>query len=140
MRKSVLVDTGIFVALFDKHDEYHARALDFVKQFRGRFITNAAVLTETVYLLDFHIQAQLSFLRWIASGAVSILPIEQPDIVRAAELMDRFQNVPMDLADASLVALAEKTNIRQIATLDSDFTIYRLPHGKSFDLVFRKSA
>ena len=46
----------------------------------------------------------------------------------------------MDFADASLVSLAEKMNVRQIATLDSDFTTYRLPRGKSFDLVFRKDA
>jgi hypothetical protein len=52
-----------------------------------------------------------------------------------AELMDRYQNVPMDLADASLVAVAETRGDRTVFTLDNDFRVYRLSDGNAFDIV-----
>jgi predicted nucleic acid-binding protein len=54
---------------------------------------------------------------------------------RIYQLMEQYQDVPMDLADASLVAAAEVLNIRQIFTLDSDFYIYRLHGRDAFDVV-----
>ena len=57
------------------------------------------------------------------------------DLGRVAELMAKYESVPMDLADASLVALAEERSLRTVFTLDRDFRIYRLPRGKSLRVV-----
>ena len=64
------------------------------------------------------------------------LVVDMPrDLGRVAELMAKYESVPMDLADASLVALAEERGLRTVFTLDRDFRIYRLPRGKSLRVV-----
>ena len=51
------------------------------------------------------------------------------------DLMEKYQDTPMDLADASLVALAEHGNMKQIFTVDSDFYIYRLSDGSALEVI-----
>ncbi len=130
MPKRSLIDTGPLVALFNRNDEFHRRATVFLRDFRGVFLTTVPVVTETVYLLDFHPDAQLNFLRWLERGALRVEWAGKEDLGRIIQLFERYSDLPMDLADASLVALAERLDIREIATFDSDFEIYRV-HGKS---------
>ena len=54
---------------------------------------------------------------------------------RMPALMERYRDLPMDLADASLVALAEERRLRQVFTLDADFRVYRLPDGQAFEVL-----
>jgi predicted nucleic acid-binding protein len=74
---------------------------------------------------------------WHMSGAqiLTIRDLSADDVRRMPELMDRYQNVPVDLADASLVAFAEAMKLHRIFTLDSDFRIYRTAAGAAFEIV-----
>jgi predicted nucleic acid-binding protein len=64
-----------------------------------------------------------------------IYPLSDADEVRCEELMEKYQDRPMDLADSSLVTLAERSGIRRIFTLDSDFRFYRTGDGGTFEIV-----
>jgi predicted nucleic acid-binding protein len=79
-----------------------------------------------MYLLNFSWSAQEALWGWIETGVIGILPLEKRDAPRMKELMRKYQNLPMDLADAALVRVAERDRIRTIFTLDHrDFQIYR---------------
>jgi hypothetical protein len=79
-----------------------------------------------MYLLSFSLAAQSALLEMIESGVVEILPLDTSDIPRIRELMRKNRDLPMDLADASLVRVAERERLRRIFTIDRrDFQIYR---------------
>lgn len=125
MAKKILVDAGPLIALFDRDDIHHANVKAFIQKFRGTLLTTHAVMTEVCHLLDFHRQAQLGFLRWAVAGGLMLLHIDQADLQRVVDLSEKYADVPMDYADATLVVLAERQNIREVLSIDSDFSIYR---------------
>ncbi|MBK1705161.1 hypothetical protein [Halochromatium glycolicum] len=88
----------------------------------GPLITNLAVITEVVYVLDFAAQAQRDFLLW----AESALVLETETV----------SDLPADFADASLVALCERRRITRVASVDSDFTVYRMQDRRGFSNLF----
>lgn len=123
----VLVDTGPLVALFDPSDRQRGRcraALEGLR--RARRVTTLAVVTEAVYLLDFEPRAQQALLSFVAAGGVELVEFNGADVSRAAALMQRYQDLPMDFADATLVVLAENLATQSVFTLDGDFDIYRI--------------
>lgn len=71
----------------------------------------------------------------IQRSALIVVDLPSPAVERIRALMEKYSDVPMSLADASLVALAEFRNLRQIFTLDSDFAIYRFRSRRSFQLI-----
>lgn len=73
--------------------------------------------------------------RYISEKALMLHHLEETEQKRMCELMEQYQDVPMDLADASLVAIAEALNQRSIFTLDNDFYIYRLFGNQPFEVV-----
>jgi predicted nucleic acid-binding protein len=79
--------------------------------------------------------AQEALWRLVLRGELQVAPLEGPQLQRARDLMERYRNVPMDLADASLVVLAEERDLRRILTLDSDFRIYRMHGRRAFEIV-----
>lgn len=70
-----------------------------------------------------------AFLEWVARGGLDIEDLVSADLPAMLVLLRKYADLPMDLADASLVVLAERTGRDTIISLDSDFEIYRL-HGK----------
>ena len=126
MQDRILIDSGPLIALFDADDNFHQRIQLFFKNHQLSFITTLAVVTEVSHMLNFSIKAQLDFFEWIMRKGVIISDINQNDIPRIMELTDKYADVPIDFADATLLVAAEKTGIRKIASLDSDFDIYRL--------------
>jgi len=132
---TVLIDTGPLVALFDPSDADHEsckRALAGLRQTRR--VTSLAVLTEAVYLLDFSARAQQAVLAF-AAAALETAEFGPPQVSRAAALMERYENLPMDFADATLVVLAEDLQTTSVFTLDRrDFSVYRIGR-RSFRLV-----
>ncbi len=82
-------------------------------------------MTEVTHMLDFNVQTQIDFLTWINRGGVIIGNIESEDLNRIIELSKKYSDIPMALADASLVVLSEKRQIKEIITIDSDYYIYR---------------
>ena len=131
----VLADTGPLVALFDADDHDHDRIVQFVKSFQGTMGTTWPVITEVTHLLDFSVGKQLEFLDWVQRGAIAVADIETKDLVRIAGLMKKYADTPMDLADATLVFVADRTNTPQILTLDDDFDVYRIRGSKAFQRV-----
>ncbi|MBI1289099.1 MAG: PIN domain-containing protein [Flavobacteriales bacterium] len=123
--KSILIDAGPLIALFDRSDKYHLKALQFIKDFEGELWTTWPVITEASYMLDFSTKAQLSLLSWIERGGLHLVDLNESQVFRFTELMDKFDDVPMDLADASLIVASELKNYKEVASIDSDFYIYR---------------
>lgn len=130
----ILIDTGPLVALFDSSDRYHKTCLESLKGFEGPLLTIWPVLTEAFYLLGFSWQAQDNLWEFVIRGGLKISHLD--GIERCRGLMEEYRDLPMDLADAALVALAEEKRITQIFTLDhKDFTVYRPSHIGFFELI-----
>lgn len=127
--KKCLIDAGPLIALFDKDDLYHRPMTGFLQKFRGELFTSWPVITEVMHMLGFHLQAQLDFLKWIERGAISIVPLEVGALPRIIQLIEKYADRPMDLADATLLVLAELENCREIISLDADFLFYRNIYG-----------
>jgi len=134
---TILIDTGPLTALFDKDDSYHGRVLEFISGKRFQFVTTTAVITEVTHLLDFSVETQILFFQWIFNQGAIIHEIGFEDIARIIELTRKYSDRPMDFADATLVVAAEKTGIRKIISIDSDFYVYRLPGKVLIENVFR---
>lgn len=133
--KKILIDSGPLIALFDASDKYHSEAVNFIKNNKYPLVTTIASVTETLHLLDFHRNAQIDFIEWIHRGAVEIANIENCDFGRLKELTEKYRDLPMDFADSCLVYLAEKLNLNTIATIDRDFTIYRIQGRRKFKII-----
>ena len=135
----ILMDTGPLVALFDKSDRYHAICKKELSHLKDELKTTWPVLTEVMYLLNFSCLAQDLCFEFLEAGAVSIDASEETRLTRIHELMKQYNDLPMDFADASLVALGEEEGISRIFTLDrKDFRIYRPKSIKNFDLIPEK--
>jgi len=136
MQNTVLVDTGPLIALFDKDDYHHKSIKRFMSVNNFKLITTTAVITETSHMLDFNVQTQIDFLKWINEKGIIIHEIQQKDIQRIIELSVKYSDIPMDFADATLVLAAEHTGIHKIISVDSDFEIYRLPGKERIENIF----
>jgi predicted nucleic acid-binding protein len=124
---AVLVDSGPLIALFDRSDAYHQRIISFIRDLSCRLVSTLAVLTEVSHMLDFSVNAQIDFLEWVMRGGLRLESIEQDDMAKLIGLIRKYRDLPCDFADATLVLAAEKTGIRSIISIDSDFDVYRLP-------------
>lgn len=131
--KNILVDAGPLIALFDKDDKYHNSVIKFLKQFNGQLITTWPVITEVTHLLSFNVNVQINFLEWLKREAVTIINLENIHLERIIQLSMKYSDVPMDLADSSLIVIAELTNITDIITIDSDYYIYKTKNRKSLN-------
>ena len=122
----VLVDAGPLVALIDRGDTHHARCVETLKGIRDPLITVWPAFTEAMYLLGPSWPAQAALWEMVESEAVELRALAADDLSRMAELMRKYRDLPMDLADAALVRLAERDRIRRVFTLDQrDFGVYR---------------
>ena len=120
-----IIDSGPLIALFDGSDKYHNDVLNFMKEYKGKLITSWAVITEVSHMLDFNLQAQIDFLKWCEVGGIEVYDITQDEISNIRVMMEKYIDIPMDLADGTLMYIANKENIKNIVSIDSDFDIYR---------------
>lgn len=122
----ILVDAGPLIALIHKDDTHHAECVAVLQSITEPLGTVWPALTEAMYLLSFSWKAQEALWEMIERGVVALLPLESRELSRIRELMKKYKDLPMDLADAALVAVAEREKIRRIFTLDRrDFEVYR---------------
>ena len=127
---NILLDTGAFVALLDRSEKNHERCVSFFQTFSGKIMTTEPVLTETLYLLGSSVKAQKTCIEFILKGGAILVPQSSESLMRAVILMEKYKDVPMDFADATLVVLAEEMTVDEIFTLDiKGFSTYPI-HGK----------
>ena len=131
----IAVDTGPIVALFDRNDDKHHICVEAFKAIRGPLITSWPVITEAFHLLGFSHTVQDDLWEFIERGTVLIYDLDKTLVKTCRELMRKYRDLPMDIADASLVAMADAENIRTIFTLDKDFAVYKTEQKKYFRLL-----
>jgi uncharacterized protein len=132
----ILVDAGPLIALLSSGDEHHKRCRAALQSLREPIATAWPVLTEAMHLLRFSWAAQDGLLDMIDSGALDLVPLTATDVPRIRQLMHKYRELPMDLADAALVTVAEREGIARIFTLDRrDFEMYRPAKLGRFSLI-----
>ena len=130
----VLVDTGPLVALFKRNDTHHARAVAWFKGHRGPLLTTLAVVTEAWHLLSE--PARLPLVRFV-TAACEVHEFGTQGQARILATLERYADLRMDYADATLIVLGDMLHVMSIATIDvKDFSAYRLTNGKALKLVF----
>jgi uncharacterized protein len=132
----VLIDTGPLVALFDETEPAHKHCYAALKKQVSAPVTTWPVLTEAFHLLGGWDRGQGKLWDFVLSGGIHVGEIPEELHARIGELMKKYSDNPMDLADASLVAIAEYHHIKKIFTLDRrDFSRYRPKHCTHFTVV-----
>jgi predicted nucleic acid-binding protein len=133
--KAVLLDTGVIVALLDRNERHHSQCVEVVSDVAGPMITCEAAIAEACYLLRRVHGAPEAIVKNVANGVFQT-PTRLVDRAASVEkLLTKYRNVPMDLADACLVDLADQIDTGQILTLDHDFEIYRWRSRRKFELL-----
>jgi uncharacterized protein len=132
----MLVDAGPLVALIHRGDRNHERCKKVASSLVGPLVTVWPAFTEAMYLLSFSWRAQDALWEMLHRAAVVFAELGESDFSRMRDLMKRYQDLPMDLADAALVRVAEREKLREIFTLDrKDFGIYRPSRSGRFRIV-----
>ena len=130
LRGATLVDTGPLVAWFDRSDQDHRTCAAFFSTHSGVLVSTWPVLTEVCHLVPPEVAPR--FLEWIQLGGLLLQDLPPGVLASIGSWMRRYADLPMDLADASLLWVAHQSGLRRIVTLDRrDFGIYRLPGGES---------
>lgn len=130
-----LLDTGPWVALIDRSESMHTLCMQWFETFTGTLYTTEAVLTEVLYLLNFSVQAQQAALDFVLRKIVTLVPSDIHCLSTIRWLIEKYADLPMDFADATLVCLASESKILHIATLDRrDFSIYRTIDAQMFTI------
>ena len=136
MAAELLLDTGAFVALIDKSEAHHAECVNVLENWSGPIVTTEAVLTETLYLLGPRWRPQQICFEFVLRGAFLLVPLSNKTLRRIATLMEKYENVPMDFADATLVALGEELESNKVFTLDRrGFSVFRLSGKRPFEIL-----
>lgn len=133
-----LTDTGPLVALINRNDPNHATCVAATKRLPATpLVTTWPCFTEAMYLLfqAGGFPAQVELWRWRAANRLVLLAPSESETDRMAALMEKYRDRPMDLADASLVAVAEHRAMKRLFTLDSDFLVYRLADEAAIECV-----
>ena len=134
--KSLLLDTGPLVALLDRSDGAHGSCVEALRSVSGRMLTTEPVVTESLWLLDHSLAAQKACVELLLAADVKIIGQTSDTLKRAIVLMEKYHNVPMDYADATLVVLAENEGVADIFTLDKrGFEVYRFNGKHRFSIV-----
>lgn len=122
----VLIDAGPLVALIHADDRNHERCTEVLRTLDEPLATVWPAFTEAMYLLGFSWRAQDALWELVDREVVGVLQLDARDNRRARELMKKYRDLPMDLADAALVSVAERERVSRIFTLDRrDFELYR---------------
>ncbi len=136
MARRILLDTGVVIALVNRRDRDHERCVAALASLRARLITVEGVLVEACHLLRKVPLGQRRAIELVLSTGTEVFPATPARLVRALELLARFEARRMDLVDALLVVAAEELEVSEILTLDRrDFTTYRLPGNKGFTML-----
>jgi predicted nucleic acid-binding protein len=128
--KQVLVDSGILLSYYQRHEPLHTAVVAFFDRSSAQLVTSPICIAEVLWLLgdpgDSRVlAAQNHLLLAISRGGIRVIDLLLGDYARVAELNGRYADLPGDFADLSLVTLSERLGIAEILTLDGDFDVYR---------------
>lgn len=125
------------MALIDAGEADHKRCRNALKHLEAPMLTTWPVLTEAMYLLGDAggWNAQRALWQMIEREALQLAELQATDVARTRALMEKYRDAPMDVADATLVAVAEARRLKRVFTLDSDFEIYRYRGRETFEIV-----
>jgi predicted nucleic acid-binding protein len=132
----ILADTGFFYALVDRDDAWHRRCVAALDRLDEGLVTTWPVLTETVHLVarTVGVEPAAALLDEVAAGEIRVWNLPDDVLPRVPVLLRRYAELPMDLADASLVLLAESLGHGRILTTDQrDFRGYRWKSRQPFE-------
>lgn len=134
---TTLVDAGPLVALIDRGEPDHDACREALEALHAPMVTTWPALTEAMYLVGTAggWPAQDALWKLLDRGDLQVVDLDEATRGRTRGLMDQYSDAPMDLADASLVALAEVLDTCRIFTLDSDFAVYRWKGRRRFEIV-----
>jgi uncharacterized protein len=133
----ILTDAGPLIALLDRGEQHHRACVECLAELSGPMLTTWPAFTEAMYLLGEAggWRAQDALWGLVEKHDVELADADLEQRARIRALMEKYQDLPMDLADASLVALAEMRGLRDVFTLDhADFQVYRLHRRQTFRL------
>jgi predicted nucleic acid-binding protein len=134
--RDVLLDTGPRVATLDARDQWHAACLAQWPELIARCVTTEAVLTEAGHLVSRAHDAQRLAVDFVLAAGIPIASLDHPAHQRVSALMKKYAAVPMDYADATLVAVAEALSIKTVFTLDRrGFRTYRIGGSGRFAIL-----
>jgi predicted nucleic acid-binding protein len=134
--RGVLVDAGPLVALIDAADPEHDACVEAAGGIREPLLTVWPALTEAMHLLRGSWQAQRNLWSRLETAALVLAPLDIDDAARMRQLMEKYRDLPMDLADAALVRVAERDDLTRIFTLDRrHFSIYRPGRRRRFAIL-----
>lgn len=134
--KAVLIDTGPIVALIDRGDADHTPCVQQTKQLRGSLLSTWPVITEAMYLLADVPEGQDALLGKVESGDIEIAALTAEDVAPMRQLIRKYQDLPMDFADASVVRVAQRDGLDTVFTLyRTDFQVYRRDRGRPFRII-----
>lgn len=134
----IILDTSGLLAAIDGSQRQHRAAADVLRQSSGPFLLSPFVLAELDYLLSVRVSASsaAALLGQVAVGTYRLESMDTEDVARAAEVIDRYRDLEVGLADASLVVLAERHRTSDILTLDErHFRVIVGPRGRPFRIL-----
>ena len=134
--RNLLIDAGPLIALFNKRDRYHSEIISFLKDNDATYWATWPVITKACHMLDFSVRAQVNLLEWIRRGGLHLVDLSEENVQTIILYTEKFSDVPMDLADASLMVASELISTEEIVSIDAHFYIYRNIRNKYLRNVF----
>ncbi|HEX5473928.1 MAG TPA: hypothetical protein VFX12_04620 [Vicinamibacterales bacterium] len=132
----MLVDAGPLIALIDAGDPAHQECVASLSAIRSALVTVWPAFTEAMYLLRGTWLGQKALWSRLETGALGLAALDEDDAGRMRALMEKYRDLPMDLADAALVRIAERESLTEIFTLDRrHFSLYRPGRRRRFSIV-----
>jgi uncharacterized protein len=138
---TTVIDTGPLVASADRADKHHTACAELLRRLieqRERLLVPVTVVVEVCWLLEKYQgpEAEARFLDLISSGVFELAGLDRPGVGRMADLVRQYSGFPLGAVDASVIAVAERHGVQQIATIDRrHFTAVRPSHVTAFKLL-----
>lgn len=132
-----LLDTGPLVAYLDVSEKDHIQVAAQIDAFTGQLFSTSAVITEAMQLVSGVRRGPALLADFVAKSGLQVLDFSEADeLAEAARRMEKYADLPMDYADATLILLGERLEVYEILTLDRrGFSVFRSSRGKHFSLI-----
>jgi len=135
---ALIADSGAIYGLYDRRDKHHRGLRAAIERERGAIIVPIVILSEIDYLLrtKLGVKAELHFLNDVLDGAFTLESLTAADVARCHDLIEQFRSLDLGLADAAVIATADRLGLRRILTVDErDFRAVPSADGAPFTLL-----